>query len=116
MKNLLSIVLVALLSSISGFADDAPIVRLQFHETSLDDVLAFYSHLAKRKIWVALGVNATVSVVREDEIPLPEALTFIRTALLERHGIELKDSDAGETFVSWSNDPKYLHLTTPKPK
>jgi len=32
---------------------------------------------------------------------------LIRSTLLEGYGIELRENEANETFVSWSTDPQY---------
>jgi hypothetical protein len=109
MKRLLYFLLVILLAS-TGFStpNDQTPIRLNFSHVPLEDVLHFYSFITRRKVWVSLGMHAAaVSVDHPDELPLVEAVKFIRTTLLEQHGIELRDSDSGETFVSWSDDPKY---------
>jgi hypothetical protein len=94
-------------------ADDVPVHLALPAKTPLDDILATYSHLATRKVWLALGVRATVTIDARGTMSRADALAAIRTSLLERNGIELRDTESGETFVTWSNDPKYLHLTTP---
>ena len=83
-------------------------VRLMYPDASLELVLMTYSHIAKRRVWLALGVHATVSVVTDNALPHDDALAFIRTTLLEHYGIEIRDKGEEETFVSWTSDPKYI--------
>jgi hypothetical protein len=85
-------------------------VRLQFGNSSLLDVLTLYAKTSSRKVWVELGVFGTVTVQSPRDMPIAEGLAFIRTTLLENHGIELRDTATSETFVSWSQDPKYKEV------
>jgi hypothetical protein len=83
---------------------------VQFGNASLLDVLTLYAKASNRRVWVELGVFGTVSIQNSQDLPITEGLAFVRKTLLENHGIELRDTDTGETFVSWSPDPKYKDL------
>lgn len=85
-------------------------MRVQFGNSSLLDVLTLYAKASNRKVWIELGVFGTVSVQNSQDMPITEGLAFVRKTLLENYGIELRDTDTGETFVSWSQDPKYKEL------
>ena len=106
LRLLLALCIVA--SPLSAKADSQ--MRVQFGNSSLLDVLNLYAKAGNRKIWVELGVFGTVSIQSSDDMPIAEGLAFIRKTLLENHGIELRDTNTGETFVSWSQDPKYKEL------
>lgn len=103
----------ALMLPALGLAADNPSVHLQFGpQSDLVDVLHLYSTLTGRKIWLDLNVHANVAVISLRPIPKEEALRLIRTNLLEQYGIELRDTDKNETFVSWSDDPQYKEVRT----
>ena len=107
--NRLLLALTLLLGAIP-IATAEPDVSLQFPKSQLQDVLSFYAHAGHRKVWVALGVGGVVDLRSEAQLPLPDALALIRNVLLQKHGIEVRDTPTGETFVSWSTDPKLKPL------
>lgn len=87
-----------------------PKAFLQYPNSPIRDVLAYYASASNRKVWVSWDVDAVVNVRSEQHIPLSHALALIRTVLLQKHGIEIRDTDTGETYVSWSTDPKLKPL------
>ncbi|EDY18149.1 hypothetical protein CfE428DRAFT_4285 [Chthoniobacter flavus Ellin428] len=89
--------------------DERTLVRLNFPKTDLRDVLAFYGRLVRKPVLMDVQIQAWVTVDREKELPLKEAVELIRKTLLESYGIEMRDSDRGEVLVTWSSDPKYPH-------
>jgi hypothetical protein len=111
MKSFLCIILLALSLPVRGFAAGESDSRIQYSASSLEDVLFVYSKASKRKVWVENGVRATIAMEASVPTPVLEVLESIRTTLMEKHGIEVKDAANGETFVSWTTDPKYAHLT-----
>jgi hypothetical protein len=111
MKSILVCVLVSALFPLRSITADEPLVRLALPDVPVILVLEQYEHLAKHKVWIALGVNGSagsVTVETPQPVSSADAMQLIQTTLLERCGIELKDS-GGQTFVDWSSDPKYPH-------
>src|SRR5688572_23570533 len=83
-------------------------VQMQFSESAqLEEVLSLYAHLTHRKVWVALGVHGAISMESKTSIPRPEAIRTIRQILLEKYGIEIRETESNEAFVSWSEDPRF---------
>ena len=82
-------------------------VQLHYPEADVRIVLDVYSLLTGRKVWLDLTVYGAVSIQTEKRIPKAEAIELIRTTMLEKHGIEMREPNAKETFVTWSTDPKY---------
>jgi len=88
-----------------------PTYKLEFGpHSSLRELLTFYSKLTKRKVWLDLSVHANPVIRTEAAVSYTDAVELIRSTLLERYGIELREPNAAETFVSWSTDPKYERL------
>ena len=86
-------------------------VKVEFADaTDLQDVLTLYATLTRRHVWVELGVSTKIALRWEKPIPKEEAVELIRTTLLEKHGIALRETEGKETFVSWSDDPKYIEV------
>ena len=90
-----------------AFAAEEQPVSVQFPRIDVRSVLDYYSRLTGRKVWLDLAVHGSVSIQIEKPIPKVDAIELIRTTLLEKHGIEMREPNAKETFVTWSADPKY---------
>jgi hypothetical protein len=88
--------------------DDHP-VKIQMPNCDVTDVLKFYAELSKRKVWVELGLTGKVTVFTHQPIPLPEALSLIRRALLQE-GFQIREVGESEAFVSHSTDPRIEKL------
>ena len=87
----------------------ADTVQMHFSESSdVRDVLALYAAITGRKVWLALNIYGPVPLVSETRLTKEKALELIRTTLLEKHGIALRETEGKETFVSWSEEPKYV--------
>ena len=94
-------------------------VMIQMPRADVRLVLDFYSSLTGRRVWLDLAVHGGVAIQTETDKPIPkeEAIQLIRTTLLEKHGIEMREPNEKETFVTWSADPKYKEVieATKKP-
>ncbi len=86
--------------------------KLPFYCINCDvrDLLYSYSKMTNRKVWVTLDLRADITIRTEGPITKAEAGRIIRTTLLERYGIELRDSGDKEAFASWSDNPKYKEV------
>ena len=91
-------------------------VMIQMPEADLRVVLDFYSILTRRKVFLDIAVSGSVAIEIEKRISKEEAIQLIRTTLLENHGIEMREPNAKETFVTWSADPKYKEVIEPTKK
>ncbi len=104
-----TIVAMRMLSAVGVVAaEDA--ATLQFPESDVTSVLNFYARLTGRKVWLDLEVWGRVSIQIDKPIPKTQAIELIRTTLLEKHGIEMREPNDRETFVTWSADPKYKEI------
>jgi hypothetical protein len=90
----------------SAWAEDYTL-RLHYSKAPAHDVLRVYEKLSARPVFIALDLDALVTIESEKEISAAEAIELIRKTLLERYGIELRIHDRGETLAGWSKDPKY---------
>ncbi len=101
--------LVMLLLPVLHIHAEEPKVPLQLLDANILDVLGMYSHWTGRKVWVALDLYRGLNIrARTDKaVTRLEAIQFLRTTLLERYSIELRDSGDKEVFASYSDDPKY---------
>ena len=50
-------------------------VRLAYKDADLVDILQFYAHLTKRKVWIEPGLQLRVSVMTSRDVPRAEALS-----------------------------------------
>jgi len=82
-------------------------VPLQINGADVKDVLSLYERWTGRKVWVTLDLRADLYFRADGLITIAEAIRFLRTTLLEKYGIELRDSGEKEAFATWSEDPKY---------
>ena len=80
------------------------------------DVLELYERWTGRKVWLTLDLRAALYFRAEGSLTKEEAIRFLRTALLEKYGIELRDSGEKEAFATWSEDPKYKAVRTARLK
>lgn len=88
-------------------ADDYT-VRIHYTKAQARDVLRVYEKLSKHPVFMALDLDdALVTIDSAKEIPAAEAIELIRTTLLGRYGIELRQNEHGEALAGWSKDPKY---------
>jgi hypothetical protein len=107
----LSVMITALMLPSLHVRADEKKIPLQLLDCDVRDVLALYQHWTGRKIWVDLRLHAPHIAIRvQGWIPQADAIRLVRTTLLERYGIELRDSGDKETFASWSDDPKYKEI------
>jgi hypothetical protein len=90
----------------AAWAEDYTL-RLHYTKAPARDVLRVYEKLSTHPVFMALDLDALVTIESEKEIPAAEALELIRKTLLERYGIELRKTERGETVAGWSKDPKY---------
>ena len=74
-------------------------------------VLAFYERLTNKPVFIALDLQALVTIETEKDISRAAAIVLIRTTLLEHYGIELRTTGQGETLAAWSKDSKYPRHT-----
>ena len=88
-------------------------VRLSLHKSDMRAVLAFYEHLTNKPVFIALDLQALVTIETEKDIPRADAIVLIRTTLLEHYGIQLRTTAQGETLAAWSKDSKYPRHTEP---
>ena len=95
------------LLSLTGWSQGTDAIMLQFPKTDVRHVLAFYERLTTKPVFIALDLQALVTVQTAEPIPRAAALELIRTTLLERYGIEFRTTDRNETLAGWSRDPKY---------
>ena len=81
----------------------------------VDAVLSLYSLATGRKVWIALGVRTSdlVNIELREATSIEDVLALLRKALLEQKGIDVRDSEKGDTFVSWTSDPQYTGLANP---
>jgi len=89
-----------------------PPANITFHflDINLLDALGSYSKWTGRKVWVAMDLFPTINIQGKADLPRREAVEFFRTTLLERYGVELRDSGDKEAFADWSADPKYKDI------
>ena len=73
----------------------------------LREVLKLYEKMTGRSVYVALDLDATVTIEIAEPLEVSEAIKVFRKTLLERYGIELRTNERGETLAAWSKDPKY---------
>ena len=87
------------------------LVRLQYPNSPLLDVIKLYQMLTKRKVWIdaELRLDKKVSLVRQRDLPRGEVLSVIRGTLLEQ-GIEVREMGETEAFVERTKDPRILSL------
>jgi len=69
--------------------------------SQLTDILKLYKQLSKRKVWVDadLPFDRKISVATERDVPRAEALSLIRSTLLQER-IEIREVGDTEAFVS----------------
>lgn len=111
MKSILS-ALVACVLPLTCRAEEN-LVPLFLTKCDVREVLALYERLSNKPVFVALDLQASVTVNTPKPIPLADAIELIRTTLLEHYGIELRTTDRGEILAAWSKDPKYPRGTEP---
>lgn len=101
--------LVMLLLPVFPIHAEEPKVPLQLLGVNIIDALQLYSKWTGRKVWVSLDLYKGLNIRARTDKPVtrPEAIQFLRTTLLERYSIELRDSGDKEVFASYSDDPKY---------
>lgn len=104
--KLFSLVLAACLLPFGAWAEDYT-VRIHYTKAPARDVLRLYQKLSAHPVFIALDLEALVTIESEKEIPPAEAVELIRKTLLEKYGIELRKTDRGETLAGWSTDPKH---------
>jgi hypothetical protein len=104
--KLFALILAGSLLTIGAWAEDYT-VRIHYAKAPARDVLRVYEKLSAHPVFMALDLDALVTIESEKEIAPAEAMELIRKTLLERYGIELRKTDAGETLAGWSKDPKY---------
>lgn len=92
-------------------AQDADSVTLAFPKNDVRDVLRLYERLTERPVFVALDVRAVVTVKSPGPASRAAAIELIESSLRERYGIELRNTNHGQTLVTWSQDPRYPHRT-----
>ena len=110
-RHLSTMAMLTLLTLGASAAEE--VVTLQFPQTDIRLLLDFYERLTGRKVWLDNMVYAEVTVQTDKPIPKEEAIKLIHTTLLEKHGIEMREPNPKETFVTWSDDPKYKELIKP---
>ncbi len=101
MHRLILLCFAILLPVFASHAED----RVRLSLTDLRHVLDFYAHLTKHKVWVELGLSLDREVSVNFEGGQDEALKVIRTVLLQKNGIEIRETDKA-TFVSLTEDQK----------
>src|SRR5688500_12114795 len=81
MVALRHLLILALLGG-TAFAQQPQPVRLQFPNTDVRDVLAFYERLTQKRILPDNQVQGQVSIVVAGEVPSDEAIRIIEISLL----------------------------------
>ena len=104
--KLFALVLAVCLLPFGTWAEDYT-VRIHYTKAPARDVLRLYEKLSAHPVFMALDLDALVTVESEKEVPPAEGVELIRKTLLERYGIELRKTERGETLAGWSKDPKY---------
>jgi len=89
--------------------DDRTLVRLNFPNTDVRDVAAFYGRLVRKPLLADIDLRGSVTLDAPQELPLRSAVELIRKTLLEKYGIEMREDDRGEVLATWSSDPQYPH-------
>lgn len=112
MKNAL-IILVALVLLAIARADEPKSVSLHFSKADIRELLVVYERLTNARVFIALDLQALITIETDGPIPIPTAIELIRTILVQRYGIELRATGHGETLAAWSTDPKYPHSSDP---
>lgn len=103
--------------ALTARAADRDMVRISVHKDRVETALMLYERLTKKPVFIALDLQALVSIEPPDDLSREAAITLIRTTLLERYGIELRTTKTGETLAAWSKDPKYpRHTEEPEPR
>jgi len=96
-------------------AQDADSVTVAFPKNDVRDVLQLYERLTERPVFVALDVRAVVTVKSPGPASRAAAIELIESSLRERYGIELRNTNHGQTLVTWSQDPAYPRRTESAP-
>lgn len=104
--KLFALILAACGLPFSAWAEDYTL-SLHFTKAPARDVLRVYEKLSTHPVFIALDLDALVTIESGKEIPAAEAIELIRKTLLERYGIELRKVERGEILAGWSKDPKY---------
>jgi hypothetical protein len=103
-RRFVSVATLIVISATIAFPSTPRLVRVTFAHADLDDVLYFYSHLSGKPVYVDAGVGGIVDIMSQGDITGPAALAWIRRQLLERCGIEIRETPESEIHVSWSTD------------
>lgn len=94
----------------------AVILSAAFHAVDLREVLVLYERLTATRVFIALDLQARVTVAIDQPVLAPVAIELIRNSLLQRYGIELRASGEGETLAAWSTDPRYPRRSESPPR
>jgi hypothetical protein len=86
-------------------ASDEKAERLQFLNTDVRDVLAFYGDRASKRVFMAPEVEGRVTL--EHTGPRAESLSVIGKALQEQLGVAMRDTSGGVILVERWKDPEW---------
>lgn len=81
--------------------------KCNFPKSDVRDVARYYQSLTNKPVFIAIDLQALVTIELAEPVTRADAIELIRKRLLERYGIELRTIDTGETLIGWSKDPKY---------
>ena len=114
-SNMKRFTLIAIcLAAFPATGEEAAKHSIFMYRHSLQAAMAYYEHLTGKKVQIADGVSANVTVVENGPIARAAVVALIERQLLERHGIALRTTPKGEVIAEWSNDPKYPHSVEPR--
>jgi hypothetical protein len=98
----------------AAWGEDPPAYAIMMRQHTLPAAMAYYEHLTGKKVQIAEGVSANVTIISAPDLSKAGAIAFIEQTLLERHGIALRTGEKGEVIAEWSKDPKYPHSVQPR--
>ena len=77
------------------------IIRIQFPQSQLTDVIKFYQHITRRKTWIdaELRFDRPISVASDKDFRRDDAVAFIRENL-RKEGIEIREVGDSEAYVT----------------
>ncbi len=78
---------------------------------NLSDAVAYYGQLVSKPVFLASGVWAVVTVPPSG--PGEDLPGSIRKTLLDKYGIDTKETPQGEVLFDWSRDPKHARRSDP---
>ena len=101
-------ILCAIAPAFSVIAEDQAKEFIYAPYIDLRELLELYEAKSKRPVYLALNVPALRVTINGENLTKTELLEFIRKTLLEKYGIELRETPDGVTLARKIADPKPL--------